>query len=71
LVAIRFRHLKVKCFKCAAEKGIKMSSVLGWIKGWFWDVIRQLDTSVGWLFVFGNNEPSRLLKNFLKIYTCG
>ncbi len=70
LVAIRFRHLKVNCFKCAAENGIKMSSVLGWIKGWFWDVIRQLYTSVGWLLFFGNNEPSMLWRIFKKNYTC-
>jgi hypothetical protein len=64
LVAIRFRHLKVKCFKCAAEKGKKMSLVLGWIKGWFWDVIRQLYTNVGWLFIFWQQGAKYVIKEF-------
>jgi hypothetical protein len=34
------------------------------IKGWFWDVVRQLYTNVGWLFIFGNKEPSMLWKSF-------
>jgi hypothetical protein len=46
-----------------------MSLVLGWIKGWFWDVVRQLYTNVGWLFIFGNKEPSMLWKSFfLNLY---